>query len=141
MSGEIMICRAVGMVRSPFKERGDAPSQGRHTEEISVIEVFPEYFDALDGLHAGDDIFVLCWFDRSDRSVLKTRKRGEVAGPLRGVFSTRSPARPNPIALTLVKLVEITGGTLRVRGLEALDNTPVLDMKPYSAGIDTPRGS
>lgn len=141
MSEEIMICRAVGMVRSPFKERGDAPSQGRHTEEISVIEVFPEYFDALDGLHAGDDIFVLCWFDRSDRSVLKTRKRGEVAGPLRGVFSTRSPARPNPIALTLVKLVEITGGTLRVRGLEALDNTPVLDMKPYSAGIDTPRGS
>lgn len=141
MSGEIMICRAVGMVRSPFKERGDAPSQGRHTEEISVIEVFPEYFDALDGLHAGDDIFVLCWFDRSDRSVLKTRKRGEVAGPLRGVFSTRSPARPNPIALTLVKLVEITGGTLRVRGLEALDNTPVLDIKPYSAGIDTPRGS
>ena len=141
MSEEIMICRVVGMVRSPFKERGDAPSQGRHTEEISVIEVFPEYFDALDGLHAGDDIFVLCWFDRSDRSVLKTRKRGEVAGPLRGVFSTRSPARPNPIALTLVKLVEITGGTLRVRGLEALDNTPVLDMKPYSAGIDTPRGS
>jgi len=55
------------------------------------------------------------------------------------VFSTRSPARPNPIALTLVKLVEITGGTLRVRGLEALDNTPVLDIKPYSEGIDTPR--
>ena len=100
MSEDTMNCRAIGIVRSPFKERGDAPSQGRHTEEISVIEMFPEYLEALDGLHAGDDIFVLCWFDRSDRSILKTRKRGEATGPLRGVFSTRSPARPNPIALT-----------------------------------------
>lgn len=139
MNEDFMNCRAVGVVRSPFKERGDAPSQGRHTDAVSIIEVFPEYQEGLDGLKAGDDLFILCWFDRSDRTVLKTRRRGAENEPLRGVFSTRSPARPNPIALTLVKLVEVTDGTLRVRGLEALDNTPVLDIKPYSEGIDTPR--
>ncbi|MDR0980970.1 MAG: tRNA (N6-threonylcarbamoyladenosine(37)-N6)-methyltransferase TrmO [Methanocalculaceae archaeon] len=139
MTEDPMNCRAIGIVRSPFKERGDAPCQGRRTDEISSIEISPEYQEGLDGLKTGDDLFVLCWFDRSDRSVLKTRRQGTEDGPLRGVFSTRSPARPNPISLTLVKLVEITGGTLRVRGLEALDNTPVLDIKPYSEGIDTPR--
>ncbi|WP_338095829.1 tRNA (N6-threonylcarbamoyladenosine(37)-N6)-methyltransferase TrmO [Methanorbis rubei] len=138
---DALSCRTIGVVRSPFKEKGDAPSQGRHTDEISMIEIAPEYRDGLDGIAAGDDLFILCWFDRSDRTILKTRKRGENEGPLRGVFSTRSPARPNPIALTLVKLVEISGGTLRVRGLEALDGTPVIDIKPYSAGIDTPRES
>ena len=78
MSEETINCRAVGTVRSPFKERGDSTNQWRHTEEISVIEMFLEYLEALDGLNAGDDIFVLCWFDSSDRSILRTWKRGEI---------------------------------------------------------------
>ena len=138
---DVINCRVIGIVNSPFREKGDAPSQGRHTDEVSIIEIAPEYCDGLDGISAGDDLFILCWFDRSDRTILKTRRHGGAEGPLREVFSTRSPARPNPIALTLVKLVEITDCTLRVRGLEALDGTPVLDIKPYSAGIDTPRDS
>ncbi len=136
-----MNCRAIGIVSSPFKEKGDAPSQGRHTEELSIIEIFPEFQDGLDGLAAGDDLFIFCWFNRSDRNVLKTRKRGDPAEPLRGVFTTRSPARPNPLALTLVQLVKIEDGCLTVRGLEALDGTPVVDIKPYSAGIDMPRSA
>ena len=94
MSEETINCRAVCTVRFQFKERGDATNQWRHIEEISVIEMFLEYLEALDGLNAGDDIFVLCWFDRSDRSILRTWKRGEITGPLQGVFSIWSPARP-----------------------------------------------
>ena len=131
------VCTPVGVVHSPYKEKGSAPRQGRHTNDISELEIYPEYTQALQGLSAGDDIFVLCWFDRSDRILLKT-KPGEEP---RGVFSTRSPARPNPISLTLVKLVEIDGGRLRVRGLEMLDGTPVLDIKPYYADIDSPESA
>jgi len=132
------VCMPVGIVHSPYKEAGSAPKQGRITNDISKIEIYPEFEDALDGLFAGDDIFVLCWFDRSDRTVLLTKSGRDPNGPARGVFSTRSPARPNPISLTLVKLLEIDGNMLSVRGLEMLDGTPVLDIKPYYADIDSP---
>lgn len=79
---------------------------------------------------------MLCWFDRSDRTVLRaTPPHNPVE---HGVFATRSPNRPNPISLSLVDVINITGGTIRVRGLEALDGTPVLDIKPYSEEIDRP---
>ena len=132
------VCMPVGIVHSPYKEAGSAPKQGRITNDISEIEIYPEFEDALDGLFAGDDIFVLCWFDRSDRTVLLTKSGRNPNGPARGVFSTRSPARPNPISLTLVNLLEIDGNRLSVRGLEMLDGTPVLDIKPYYADIDSP---
>ena len=132
------VCMPVGIVHSPYKEPGSAPKQGRITNDISEIEIYPEFEDALDGLFAGDDIFVLCWFDRSDRTVLLTKSGRDPNGPARGVFSTRSPARPNPISLTLVKLLEIDGNRLSVRGLEMLDGTPVLDIKPYYADIVSP---
>jgi len=139
MSELSMNCVPIGFVSSPYKIRGDAPRQGRLTDEVSIITLDPAYLDAAEGLSIGDDLFVFCWFDRSDRTVLKSRKFGEEENPLRGVFSTRSPNRPNPIALTLVKLVGVDGCGLTVRGLEALDKTPVVDIKPYSEGIDTPR--
>ena len=132
------VCSPIGIVHSPYKEKGSAPRQGRMTNDISELEIFPQFAEGLDGLFAGDDIFVLCWFDRSDRDVLKVPSRREPAGELRGVFSTRSPARPNPISLTLVKILEIRKTTLVVRGLEMLDGTPVLDIKPYFADIDSP---
>ena len=134
-----MNCVPIVFVSSSFKTREDAPKQGRHTDELSIITLEPAFKDAAEGLCIGDDLFIFCWFDRSDRTVLKSRKLGEEQNPLRGVFSNRSPNRPNPIALTLVKLVNIEGNDLTVRGLEALDETPVVDIKPYSKGIDTPR--
>ena len=129
----------VGMVSSPFKERGDAPRQGRLTDELSKITVCPEFADALLGLSEGDDIFVLCWFNRSDRSVLQSHLCGDETRPIRGVFASRSPNRPNPVSLTLVKLVKIERNILTVRGLEAFDGTPVVDIKPYSEQFDIPR--
>ncbi|MDV0442182.1 tRNA (N6-threonylcarbamoyladenosine(37)-N6)-methyltransferase TrmO [Methanorbis furvi] len=129
-------CKPIGVVHSPFKERGSAPNQGRNTQEISRIEIFPEYRDGLTGLSAGNAVFILCWFDRSERDILQVVPHGRKE--LTGVFATRAPVRPNPISLTLVTIESIEGTTLTVRGLEAFDNTPVLDIKPYHAGIDTP---
>ena len=117
-------CTPIGFVSSPFKERGDAPRQGRLTEEISTITLEDAYLPAMLGLEAGADIFVFCWFDRSDRTVLQSRRDDTL--PIKGVFANRSPNRPNPIALI-------------VSGLEALDGTPVLDIKPYSAEFDSPK--
>ena len=130
-------CTPIGFVSSPFKERGDAPRQGRLTEEISTITLEDVYLPAMLGLEAGADIFVFCWFDRSDRTVLQSRRDDTL--PIKGVFANRSPNRPNPIALTLVKIVEIKENRIIVSGLEALDGTPVLDIKPYSAEFDTPK--
>ena len=130
-------CTPIGFVSSPFKERGDAPRQGRLTEEISTITLEDAYLPAMLGLEAGADIFVFCWFDRSDRTLLLGRPSKDV--PLKGVFANRSPNRPNPISLTLVKIVKIDDNKITVVGLEALDGTPVLDIKPYSKDIDTPR--
>lgn len=135
------VCQPIGFVHSPYKEKGSAPRQGRMQNDISELEIFPQFAEGLDGLQAGDDIFVLCWFDRSDRSVLKVASRKDADGNPRGVFATRSPARPNPISLTLVKLVNITGTLLHVRGLEMLDGTPVLDIKPYYSDIDSPESA
>ncbi len=132
------VCVPIGVVHSPYKEKSSAPRQGRLTNDISELELYPQFAEGLDGLSAGDDIFVLCWFDRSDRDVLTVPPRSNPEGKPRGVFSTRSPARPNPISLTLVRLLEIHGTTLVVRGLEMLDGTPVLDIKPYFADIDSP---
>jgi len=132
------VCNPVGIVHSPFVEKGSAPKQGRHLNAESTLEIFPEFAEAIGGLSTGDDIFVLCWFDRAERVVLRTKSGRNPEGEPRGVFSTRSPARPNPISLTLVKLLEIDGTKLRVRGLEMYDGTPVLDIKPYYADIDSP---
>ena len=128
-------CNPIGYVSSPFKERGDAPRQGRLTDEISVITVEEEYLPALVGLEQYEWAFIFCWFDRSDRTVLQSAHVGETP---RGVFSNRSPNRPNPIALTLVNILNIEGNQITVRGLEALDGTPVLDIKPFSDEFDTP---
>ncbi len=133
------VCTPIGIVHSPYKEKGSAPRQGRLAGEISELEIFPQYAKGLQGLTAGDDIFVLCWLDRSERNILEVKPHGNSAdGKNRGVFSTRAPVRPNPISLTLVKLLEIEGTKLKVKDLEMLDNTPVLDIKPYYQDTDSP---
>jgi tRNA-Thr(GGU) m(6)t(6)A37 methyltransferase TsaA len=127
----------IGFVRSPYRKDGDAPRQGRLSDTVSEIVIDPAYHDGL--LHIGKrkHLFVLCWFDRADRHVLRAvppRKNAES-----GVFAIRSPARPNPIALCLVDLLEVQDGVLRVRGLDAFDGTPVIDIKPFFEDIDVPR--
>ncbi|HJJ39249.1 MAG TPA: tRNA (N6-threonylcarbamoyladenosine(37)-N6)-methyltransferase TrmO [Methanocorpusculum sp.] len=133
-----IICTPVGYVSSPFKTLNDSPNWGKDTAEQSIITIKPEYKEALEGLHAGDNIFVLCWFHLSDRSILKVHPRGDKTRETRGVFSTRSPVRPNPVSLTLVTLDKISGTELTVSGLEAVDGTPVLDIKPYYPDSDRP---
>lgn len=127
--------KPIGFVSSPYKVQADAPRQGRLDPIESTIEIYPEFEAGLAGLMDYSQLFILSWFDRSSRDQLWVVRPGR--GSARGVFATRSPNRPNPIGLTLVDLLEIRGRILRVRGLDALDNTPILDIKPYHQDIDT----
>ena len=130
--------RPIGRVVSGYTEAEPIPSQGRMEDRESVMEIKRELAPALSGLSPGQWVWVLLWFDRADRDRLMVHPRGDKTRPQRGVFDTRSPHRPNPIALELVKLVRIDGTRLTVRGLDALEGTPVVDLKPYSAEVDVP---
>ncbi|MEA5038134.1 Ribonuclease H [bioreactor metagenome] len=130
-------CVPIGIVHSPFAFPEDAPRQGVFTDKPSRITIYEQYREGLSGLAAGDRVFVLCWFDRAERDILKVKPHGQGDGGMRGVFSTRAPVRPNPISLTLVTITSINDLVLTVKGLEALDNTPVLDIKPYYGDIDS----
>ncbi|HEX8649131.1 MAG TPA: tRNA (N6-threonylcarbamoyladenosine(37)-N6)-methyltransferase TrmO [Thermoleophilaceae bacterium] len=122
--------RPIGRVESPLTDLADAPKQGDEGAPDAWLVLDPHVAAGLDGLHAGDHVIVLTWLDRADRDVLAVHPRGDPGRPRQGVFSTRSPARPNPIGLHRVELLAVEPGRLRVRGLEALDGTPVLDLKP-----------
>jgi tRNA-Thr(GGU) m(6)t(6)A37 methyltransferase TsaA len=122
--------RLVGRVESPLTDRAAAPKQGDEGGPEAAIVFEQSVLGALDGIEAGDEVIVLTWLDRSDRDVLRVHPRGDPANPVQGVFNTRSPDRPNPIGLHPVEVVSIDGAAMRVRNLEALDGTPVLDVKP-----------
>ncbi|MDQ6805885.1 MAG: tRNA (N6-threonylcarbamoyladenosine(37)-N6)-methyltransferase TrmO, partial [Actinomycetota bacterium] len=89
----------------------------------------PAVLEALEGIRVGDEVIILTWLDRARRDVLRGHPRGDVSRPQRGVFSTRSPHRPNPIGLHRVQVTSIDGARVRVRNLEALDGTPIVDVK------------
>ena len=120
----------IGIVESPLTDPATAPKQGREGAPEAVLVISPEVAEGLDGIAPGDEVIVLTWLDRADRDVLRVHPRDDSANPERGVFSTRSADRPNPIGLHVVEVVEIDGTRLRVRNLEAVDGTPVLDLKP-----------
>ncbi|MDA8103812.1 MAG: tRNA (N6-threonylcarbamoyladenosine(37)-N6)-methyltransferase TrmO [Nitrospiraceae bacterium] len=123
--------RPVGFVRSPLTSLEGCPKQGAEGAPEAWLEIDPAFSEALEGLAAGQEIIVLTWLDRGRRDLLRVHPRGNPEAPLKGVFATRSPHRPNPIGLHRVKIVEIQGlGRMRVRPLEALDGTPVIDIKP-----------
>ena len=127
---------AIGTVESPLTDPASAPKQGDEGAPESWL-VFDERFaDALDGIAAGDDLLVLTWLDRASRDVLRVHPRDDLSNPERGVFGTRSADRPNPIGLHRVHVVSIDGMRLRVRDLEALDGTPIVDVKPVLGRID-----
>ena len=127
--------RVIGRVESPLTDRASAPKQGDEGAPDASIVFAAEVAEALRDLRAGEDVIVLTWLDRAQRDVLAVHPRGDVTRPRTGVFSTRSPDRPNPIGLHRVTILSIDGGTVRVRNLEALHGTPVLDVKPVLGDI------
>ena len=135
-SGEL---EQIGVVHSPYKETKESPYQGRREKESSVLEVFPEFERALQDVDRCTHLFVLYWQHRADRSVLQTRTPW---GPeIHGVFATRSPNRPNPIGLCVVEVVEVKGRYVKVVGMDALDGSPLIDLKPYASSLDAVKGA
>ena len=146
--------RPVGVIRSTVKDPADAPKQGAMPDQEAEVIVDPAYLQALSGLRERvlpcggiayeDDpqrkktgkIVVICWMHRADRDRLQVHPRGREDRPERGVFSTRSPHRPNPLSLHTVRLLSIEGNVLRVRGMDAIDGTPVVDIKLHSPELD-----
>lgn len=120
----------IGIVRSPLTDPAAAPKQGDEGAPEARIVLEPGMLPAVEGLRAGDQVLVLTWLDRADREVLTVHPRGDASRPPTGVFATRSPHRPNPIGLHRVGVVAVQGPELVVRELEALDGTPVVDIKP-----------
>ena len=122
--------RPIGRVRSPLVDRDAAPRQGDEGGPDAWLELDDSMQDALADLAVGDRLIVLTWLDRARRDVLAVHSRGDVGRGARGVFSTRSPDRPNPLGLHPVRVLAIEGTRIRVSDLEALDGTPVVDLKP-----------
>ena len=147
------LVRPIGVIRSSLTDPADAPKQGALTGQEAEVVVDPAYLPALDGLEGrvaptGESAFgvsphrksgkiiVMCWMHGADRDRLKVHPRDQEDRPERGVFSTRSPHRPNPLSLHTVTLLSIEGNVLRVRGMDAIDGTPVVDIKPHSPELD-----
>lgn len=125
----------IGVVHSPYRDKSEAPFQGRFSEETAELEIYPEYAEGLKDIDKAEYLIVLYWCHQAQRDTLKTRTP---FGPeLRGVFACRSPARPNPIAFCAVKLLKREGNRLLVQGIDAVDGSPLLDIKPYSSKIDS----
>jgi tRNA-Thr(GGU) m(6)t(6)A37 methyltransferase TsaA len=119
----------IGIVRSSIKRREDAPMQPDEGTPGAWIEIDPSFADALHGIEPGQQIVLITFLHQAQRDVLQVHPRGDRDNPLTGVFATRSPARPNPIGLHTVEVVEIDDTRIRVDRLEAIDGTPVLDIK------------
>lgn len=119
----------IGTIRSALATLAAAPRQGDEGAPDAWLEVEPRYAPALRGLAAGDEVLVITWLDRADRAILEVHPRGDRTAPLTGVFATRSPHRPNPLGLHRVTVREISGARLRIGPIEAIDGTPVVDVK------------
>ena len=124
----------IGFVRSSIKNRGEGPKQGREGAPDAWLEVNREYADAVDGTEIGDEIVVITWLHKARRDELKVHPRGDTDNRLSGVFATRSPDRPNPLGLHRVKVLEIVENRIKVGPMEAIDGTPVVDIKPALDG-------
>ena len=122
--------RAIGAVRSSLKDAADAPRQADEGAPAAWLEFVPQVAEGLKTLKPGDEIVLLTWLDRARRDVLSVHPRGDTTRPQEGVFSTRSPHRPNPIGLHRVRITSVDGARIEVDHLEALDGTPILDVKP-----------
>jgi len=124
------VLKPIGFIQSPVHNREDAAKQGYEGAPDVWLELVSEVAAALGGTMVGDEVILITWFHRSSRDVLTVHPRGDRRNPLTGVFATRSPDRPNPLGLHRVKVLEIKGSSLKVGPLEAIDGTPVVDIKP-----------
>ena len=120
----------IGRVESPLRDRASAPLQGDEGAPAADLVLDERFRAGATDLRPGEQVIVLTWLDRADRAVLAVHPRGDLGNPEQGVFSTRSPDRPNPIGLHRVTIEAIDGMRIRVDGLEALDGTPIVDLKP-----------
>ncbi len=122
--------RSIGIVESTLKDLESAPRQPDEGAPEAWLALDQDVIEGLQNLRVGDEIIVITWLDRARRDVLKVHPRGDLSRAVEGVFSTRSPHRPNPVGLHQVAIAEIEGARIRVSSLEALDGTPIVDIKP-----------
>jgi len=130
MSDERYEVVPIGEVESPLTDAATAPKQGFEGSPEAWLVFDPALLEGLDGIAPGDEVILLTWLHRADRDVLRVHPRDDVSNPMQGVFNTRSADRPNPIGLHQVQIVSIDGGRMLVRNLEALNGTPIVDVKP-----------
>ena len=126
--------KVIGRVDSPLTDLASAPCQADEGAPAAWLVFEPEMQEGLSGLRTGDEIIVITWLDRARRDVLSVHPRGDTSRAQEGVFSTRSPHRPNPIGLHRVEITAIDGRRVRVHNLEVLDGTPIIDVKPILSG-------
>ena len=119
----------IGVLHGDITSREDAPKNFDESERVGILEIYPEYQDGLDGIAPGQTIVVLFWLHQASRDLLKVYPRGDRSKGLCGVFATRSPVRPNPIAISELKVQAVDGNQIEVSGLDILDGTPILDIK------------
>lgn len=124
----------IGRIRTPWQRREDCPKNIRESDAICTIELDPRWADALKGLETASHVWLLYWMDRARRDLVLQAPRHYAEQ--RGTFALRSPVRPNPIAIAAARLLNIEGNVLTVAGVDCLDNTPLLDIKPYFASTD-----
>jgi tRNA-Thr(GGU) m(6)t(6)A37 methyltransferase TsaA len=124
----------IGVIKSPFKDKAGSPRQGRNSDETSEIIIFEDYADALDSIDQHKYLYILYWLDKAERDKLKVIPPGQ--SEKKGVFSIRAPIRPNPIALCLVKVLKIEGNSIFVKWSDALDGSPLIDIKPFIKDLD-----
>ncbi len=134
-TGEYMELKPIGIIHSPYTKKAQAPHQGRFSSKKSHIIIFDEFLEGLDGIDKYKHLIIIYWLDKARRDILKVVPHGRTKK--RGVFSTRAPVRPNPLAYSVVELLEHKKNKLVVKGLEALDGTPLVDIKPYWADLDS----
>ena len=125
-----MQLQEIGIVHNAYKNLTDIPRQGRMSEEVSAVEIHPEFADGLLRIEQNKYLIVLYWAHLAKRDILKTLP--PASKEIHGVFASRSPGRPNPLSLCIVELIERNGDILRVKGLDALDGSSVIDIKPYT---------
>jgi L-fuculose-phosphate aldolase len=119
----------IGVLHGDITSREDAPKNYTESERVGTLEIYPEYQEGLDGIAPGQTIVVLFWLHQASRDILKIYPRGDRSKGLHGVFATRSPIRPNPIAISELKVLAVHGNQLEVSGLDILDGTPIVDIK------------
>ena len=125
---------AIGIVESSLTDPATAPKQGDEGAPDAWLVFDASALEAIDGLAPGDEVLVLTWLDRARRDVLRVHPRGDTSREPQGVFATRSPHRPNPIGLHRVRILAVEGARMRVSDLEAVDGTPIVDLKPVLSG-------